>query len=180
MASEFDKKKEDIEIYKNAVAKWGQDLQLNVLIEECAELIEATLDYMQPDMDATELGEKRIEEMKEMNDPFKMFFSLSVACVIKKNIQVIKNFMKQARKKKFSIFNENVGPRMLAESVDNITVKMAESEGVVENEREHLAEELADVEIMIEQARHGMGMASEIDKAKESKLERLKKRIEKL
>jgi hypothetical protein len=176
MVSEFDKKKEDIEIYKNAVAKWGQDLQLNVLIEECAELIEATLDYMQPGMDATELGEKKIEEM---NDPFTMFFSLSVACVIKKNIQVIKNFMKQARKKKFSIFNENVGPRMLAESVDNITVKMAESEGIVENEREHLAEELADVEIMIDQARYGMGLASEIDKAKQFKIERLKKRIEK-
>lgn len=31
----------DIEIYKSAVQKWGTELQFNMVIEECAELIKA-------------------------------------------------------------------------------------------------------------------------------------------
>ncbi len=35
-------KRERKKIYKEAIKKWGYPLQLNMLMEECAELIQAT------------------------------------------------------------------------------------------------------------------------------------------
>lgn len=179
-----DLKKKDIEesidnsIYMMAVDKWGQDVQLDMLIEEMLEAIDAIVDYKdQGGVEETKARTKKIglpvglEGLQEFIDKS----GLTVANFLKVQANGMKAMMKRVRKNNGSIYNEifDVGQAVVASMVE------LERDADIEDPMEHLADELADVEIMIAQARYGMGLGRLIDQHKNLKIARLKKRLEK-
>jgi len=168
----------DNSVYMMAVDRLGQDVQLDMLIEEMLEAIDAIVEFK--DEGAAEETKKRakkaglpvgLEGLQEFIDKS----GLTVANFLKVQVRGMKAVMKRVRKNKGSIYNEifDIGQAMVASMVAQ------ENEDEIEDPLEHLADELADVEIMIAQARHGMGLAGLIDKHKKLKVARLKKRLEK-
>lgn len=174
----------DDDIYSLAVQKWGQDVQLDILLEELAEAIEAVVDFKDPGTvdrfvkGATRAG-KMIRRPGGVGGIDGLFgaIGLTVAQYIKMQARQLKSTLKMIRKKGLSVYNEQFDMRTMMESAFLNMNTLDEDQDEVDP-KEHLAEELADVELMIEQARHGMGLSDLIDKHKRLKVERLRKRIE--
>ena len=170
-----------IDIYKAAVDKWGQDVQLDMLIEEMLEAIITIIDFKDPSSladiqdnindykDKMESG-GLIDGLQGMVDAA----GITIAKFIKIQATTLKIIMKYLRKDKRNMHDE---PLEIAKII--MAAAMTEPDDAGEDVQERLADELADVEIMIDQARHGMGLNDLIDKHKASKLIRLKKRLEK-
>jgi len=150
----------NISIFKAAVLKWGQEPQLNMIIEECVELAIACIAYVYQEP----------EESEGFND-------FTYQDMTRSLLTFVKQALKEARKNKFSLnamsFNMDnlmgLMQSMMTGEIKRITNK--------KDVRDGLIEELADVEIMVGQARHGMGLGPEIDKIKRSKIDRIQVRL---
>jgi len=169
-----------VDIYKAAVAKWGQDVQLDVLVEEMLEAIVAVIDFKDPSTADDMRSNFKKNKMKtdegflEGLQGFIDDSGLTIAQFIKIQASTLKTVMKYLRKGRVSMYNE---PLDISKIMMASMMEPDKDDG--EDMRERLADELADVEIMIDQARHGMGLNSMIDARKAYKIARLVKRLEK-
>ena len=59
-------KRERKKIYKEAIKKWGYPLQLNMLMEECAELIQATSKVLRKGNKLNSVWKNLVEEMADV------------------------------------------------------------------------------------------------------------------
>lgn len=147
----------NISIYKAAILKWGHDVQLNMVIEECIELIIASLDYITDDMAVKEY---------------------TYADVIRSLSVYIKQLLKDARKNGYQLDMQPFDPSTMMDMFRSMfNSEMKKHMGKRRDSKNELIGELADVEIMIGQARHGMGLNDDIDKMKRMKLKRLQERL---
>lgn len=154
---------EEKNIYKQAIEKWGQDIQLDVLIEELAELIIGVINYKDPD--------------ESLGTEIPRFAGMRISTFIYSCANMIKQNMKALRKEGKSMFNEQIEFSFLIGSLIKGTFE-DENRMAGSDMRDNMIEEIADVEIMINQVRYGLGMNEEIDRMKQKKLDRLKQRLE--
>jgi hypothetical protein len=175
----------EVELYQRAVDKWGQDMQVTILIEELIESIGAVIDFQDPGI-FDRLKKSRPKSPKLPNGLAGVqglidAMGMTIAQYIQLQTMQIKSILKVVRDKGISIYNEPFDMGMAAVA---ITKQMLGDDNEFDDEpdsldpREHLADELADVEIMIGQVRHGMGLGDLIDERKRVKLTQLQRRIE--